>query len=121
MRDSSKKCPYCQRTTRVLNGAALLGPNGDPHKNYIVCTYCDAWINCLPGTEHAGGTIADKDLRQLRRQLIKAFESASGIGRRYTREELKKKLRKNLGHTASPYWATADQCKALISEIDRIG
>lgn len=65
-------CPYCGNATKLVDDTYVYGvPYGG--KCYI-CEPCGAWVGCHKGTDKALGRVADKHLRELKRQAHDEFD-----------------------------------------------
>lgn len=65
-------CPYCGRPTRLVDSSVVYGRSYGCKCYY--CEPCQAWVGCHKGTDKALGRIADKYLRELKRQAHESFD-----------------------------------------------
>ena len=65
-------CPYCGAPTQLVDDAEIYGKSYGT-KCYI-CKPCEAWVGCHKGTTQALGRIANRELRELKRQAHEAFD-----------------------------------------------
>lgn len=65
-------CPYCGSPTQLVDDSEIYGQSFGT-KCYI-CRSCQAWVGCHKGTDKALGRIANKELRELKRQAHEAFD-----------------------------------------------
>ena len=65
-------CPYCGAPTQLVDDAEIYGRSYGG-KCYV-CKPCGAWVGCHKGTEKALGRVANKELRELKRQAHEAFD-----------------------------------------------
>lgn len=64
-------CPNCQKPTRLIDSKSLYGTS---HGLMYRCHPCDTHVGVHKGTTKPLGTPADLELRNLRRELHKAFD-----------------------------------------------
>ena len=65
-------CPYCGNPTKLVDDTEIYG------RSYGTSCYvgkpCGAWVGCHKGTDKALGRIANKELRELKRQAHESFD-----------------------------------------------
>lgn len=66
-------CPYCGAPTQLVNDTEIYGQSFGT-KCYV-CKPCGAWVGCHQGTDRAFGRVANKELRELKREAHKAFDA----------------------------------------------
>lgn len=68
-----KICPYCHSKTRLVDASVLYGHAYEGTWRYL-CSGCDAHVGTHKGTKHSLGTVAKKELRDLRSELHHCFD-----------------------------------------------
>ena len=68
-----EKCPHCGNEVEIIENSAIYGRSyGDWPWSYH-CSYCDAYVGMHPFTNLPLGTLATRELRELRKQVKKVF------------------------------------------------
>lgn len=86
-RTDAPACPYCERTARLVNGHAIY-PQAGPwlgRKPFWLCSGCNAYVGCHPGTTRPLGRLANAELRRWKIEAHKAFDplwKSGGMTRR---------------------------------------
>ncbi len=79
-------CLYCGKRAELVNGATVY-----PHieilhaKMFYLCSPCDAYVGCHPGTNKPLGVLANAETRKARSEAHKYFDALwrnVAIGRR---------------------------------------
>jgi len=67
------KCNYCERNAEWVENKVIYGRNYG--KSYMIwfCKNCDAYVGCHKNTKEALGTLAKKELRNLRKEAKSLF------------------------------------------------
>ena len=65
-------CPYCGAPTKLVDDTEIYGRSYGT--SCYVCKPCGAWVGCHKGTDKALGRIANKELRELKRQAHESFD-----------------------------------------------
>lgn len=69
-------CPYCGAKAKLLNGMSVYNGRIDLMEKYFyVCNPCDARVGCHPKTKKPLGSLAKKNLRDLRVKAHAAFDA----------------------------------------------
>ena len=69
------RCDYCERPAQLVTGAAIYTTRPDlHHKNFYLCTRCDAYVGCHGETERPLGRLANCELRLAKRTAHAAFD-----------------------------------------------
>ena len=90
-------CDYCGGVVIFTSNAAIYGREYGSGKCYK-CTACDAYVGVHNGTEIPLGRLANKELRELKKQCHNLFDLAwKGRSKRITRAEAYKRLASLLG------------------------
>lgn len=86
-------CPYCKQETELVESTQVYG--GDYGTMMYVCWDCGAHVGCHKGTIEAKGRLANKDLRQLKKQAHEYFDElwkSKKMGRNQAYKWLSKQL-----------------------------
>lgn len=76
MGSTGMRCPYCGSTV-ILRSADGIYRNNKDHTMLYVCSkypVCDAYVRTHPGTSIPVGTLANRDLRALRKEAHQYFD-----------------------------------------------
>lgn len=74
-KQSPPDCPYCGKRTHLTDGAKVYPRRPDlANKLFYLCTPCDAFVGCHPGTERPLGVPANAALRSARQAAHRAFD-----------------------------------------------
>lgn len=70
------RCPYCGGRVELRSADGIYHENAHNAMLYVCTNYpeCDAYIRVLPGTTIPVGTMANRQLRSLRRQAHESFD-----------------------------------------------
>ena len=72
-------CPQCHSKALLRPASVIFGDKApDPAARYYICArypVCDCYVGVHPGTDRPMGTLADKALRQKRRQAHAVFDA----------------------------------------------
>ncbi len=69
---AGKICPYCGRQTELIDSAEVY--HGYSFGPIYICSLCDAYVGCHPGTTKALGRLANAELRYWKHQAHEAFD-----------------------------------------------
>lgn len=106
-------CPYCGKEAIWWDNKRIYGKNfGKSYKCYL-CKDCDAYVGCHNNTKVPLGTLANKDLRNLRRQAHALFDPLWKTGK-MTRKEAYKLLDDHFGREIHIGESDNAQCMAII-------
>ena len=109
------KCPYCEKEAEWVENKEIYGRNfGKSYMSYL-CRECDAYVGCHNNTEEPLGTMADRELRELRKKAHKLFDP-TWKGTDVTRGKAYQNLKELTGveHIA---WANKDECQIVIDTL----
>ena len=72
----SGRCPYCGSTVTLRSADGIYRDNSAEAKLYVCSKYpeCDAYVRVIPGTSTPVGSMANGDLRALRREAHRHFD-----------------------------------------------
>ena len=62
---SGKLCPYCKKETEYKDSSIIYGKS---YGMVYICSTCDAYVGVHKGTDKALGRLADKKLRELKKE-----------------------------------------------------
>ena len=69
------RCTHCEKPARLVSGITIYPGRQDLAKNYYwYCKPCGAYVGCHPDSIKALGTLANKDLRRMRKKAHDAFD-----------------------------------------------
>lgn len=69
-----KTCRYCRQPAVLSRFGADSYPYGRDYGPVWVCTPCDAWVGCHPGTVNPLGGLANAELRAAKQAAHAAFD-----------------------------------------------
>lgn len=106
------KCPYCKTEAVWCENKVVYGRNYG--KSYMIwlCPKCGAYTGCHQNTKQPLGTMANKELRELRVKCHELFDKIWKSGET-TRKNAYKLLEEKTGikHIA---WANEKECELII-------
>ncbi|MNW28155.1 hypothetical protein D3C74_49700 [compost metagenome] len=114
------KCDNCGSEVEMVSSREFYGV--DYGNNVYRCTSCDSYVGTHRNSSIPLGTLADAELRSLRRECHQLFDPVWKIGnvkrsRAYKWLALKMKLPKEKAHIGM---FNKDQCRRLIDILDEI-
>ena len=76
MGSTGMRCPYCGSTVILRSADGIYRSNKDHTMLYVCSKYpvCDAYVRTHPGTSIPVGTLANRDLRALRKEAHQSFD-----------------------------------------------
>lgn len=110
------QCPYCGKEAIWCENKEIYGKNyGDSVMCYY-CKECDAYVGCHKNTSTPLGTMANKELRELRKQCHLLFDPLWKSGK-MSRKKAYKYLEEKTGlkHIA---WCNEEECKKILTIIN---
>lgn len=66
-----KLCPYCHKQTTLSDSSIIYGKS---YGMIYICFKCDAYVGCHKGTTNAKGSVANEELRKLRKKAHELFD-----------------------------------------------
>ena len=111
-------CPYCGNEAPWVENKVKYGRNYGKSYMCYYCEPCDAYVGCHENTRRPLGTMANKELRQLRIKahvVVDWFWKFGGMTRKQTYAMLSERFGKEF-HVGE---ADIEMCKKIIS-IKRI-
>lgn len=109
---SSPLCQYCGLPSILVGGQAVY-PKFPAwwERFFYACPPCDAYVGCHPGTKVALGTLANAELRAMRKRAHRAFDRTWKGGDR-SRSQAYKWLANQLG-------ITSQQCHVAMFDVQQ--
>lgn len=107
-------CPYCGRPAEWVPNAEVYGrPYGASYMIWL-CRPCEAWVGCHKNTREPKGTLAKKELRDLR---IAAHDHIDPLWRdgRYQRRQVYAALNRWFGQIIHIGESDEDMCKRILA------
>ena len=105
-------CPYCGKEAEWVENKEVYGRNYGKSYMMWLCRECDAFVGCHNNTKHPKGSLAKRELRELRKECHRLLDPQwKEVGR--SRAETYAWLVKNTGvqHIGE---ADIDECKSVI-------
>jgi len=87
-------CPYCDNEANWCENKEIYGINYGKSYMLYLCKPCDAYVGCHENTEKALGTLANKELRILRKEAHGIFDPKWKNNQYTTRKQAYKILSK---------------------------
>jgi len=111
-------CPYCNKEAKFCENKEIYGKNYGKSYMCYYCAGCNAYVGCHQNTDKPLGTIANKELRDLRKKAHSLFDPM-WQGGKMKRKEAYKLLEEKTGvkHIS---WTDIDSCKKLINQLSKI-
>lgn len=115
-------CSYCNKPATCVSSRVVYGGNSNYGMIWI-CLDCEAWVGCHKKTNEPLGTLADAELRHLRRETHEFFDPLWKIGSsrwKYPRWSAYGRMQLCLGktkETAHIAMLNLKECKQLIQHI----
>jgi hypothetical protein len=68
-------CPYCLKPAKLVGGNVIYPHRHDLFdKKFYLCSPCNAYVGCHPGTDKPLGRLADKELREAKSAAHRVFD-----------------------------------------------
>ena len=112
-------CPYCNKEALYLTSEQFYGR--DFGTNLYVCFDCDARVGTHERTKKPLGTMATKELRELRKQCHSLFDKMWKSGK-LTRKQAYKWLQESMEISKSKAHIgmfDEEQCKKLLTILEK--
>jgi zinc-finger-containing domain len=93
---NGKVCPYCRKNSIFIDSKEIY--NGKSYGMIYICRPCDAYVGVHKGTTKALGRLANKQLRQLKKEAHFYFDQI-WMKKRVARKQAYKMLARYLGIT----------------------
>ena len=120
----SGRCPYCGSSIQLRSADGIYRENNKDTMLYVCSKYpvCDAYVRVMPGTKTPIGSLANGNLRALRREAHQYFDRLHQTGimsRKEAYEWLAGMLQTPLSQTHIGYLGEY-YCQRVIEESKRI-
>lgn len=110
------KCNYCNQEAQWVENKAIYRKNYG--KSYMIwwCKPCDAYVGCHNNTKDALGSLANKELRELRKEAKQLWIVKNNIDWQNSTSKKNgyRELRKQLGYDFHFGESTLEECKQII-------
>lgn len=110
------KCPYCKKEAIWTSNEVVYGRRYGKSYMCYFCKDCDAYVGCHQNSRKALGTMANKELRNLRMQ-VHAMIDPLWKSKQYSRGMVYARLRDAFGKDVHTGEADIETCKELIKTI----
>jgi hypothetical protein len=114
------KCQYCQKEAEWVENKEIYGKNYGKSYMMWLCKDCNAYVGCHNNTKKPLGTLANEELRTLRKQAKDLFIQKKLDGD-WSNRELKSKayqfLKDVFGKEFHFGESTEQECKEIINLI----
>lgn len=112
-------CPYCQKKARWCDNAERYGRRYGTSYMCYWCKDCDAYVGCRNNTKQPLGTMADKELRELRMTAHGLFDPMwKGGG--MSRTEAYNFLKNNFGREIHMGESDVKTCREIINFLQSL-
>ncbi len=111
------ECPYCHREAEWVENKEIYGKNYGKSFMCYYCKDCDSYVGCHNNTRKPLGTMANKELRDLRiecHSVIDPLWKTGEIGRK----ELYEKLSNWWGKEFHIGELRENECKRFLGEVN---
>jgi len=109
-------CPYCKKVAVWCNNKERYGKQyGDSYMCYW-CKDCDSYVGCHQNSKKPLGSMANKELRQLRIQCHSLIDNLWKNGK-MSRKEMYRMLSDKFGRTVHIGWSREEECREIISKL----
>lgn len=106
-------CPYCQNPAKWVNNQEVYGKQYGKSFMCYWCKPCDAYVGCHNNSKKPLGTMANKQLRTLRRKAHAHVDPLWQDGR-MTRKEMYSSLNQIFGYEVHIGASDIELCKAIL-------
>ncbi len=109
-------CPYCKKNAKWCENKEKYGRNFGKSYMCYWCKDCDSYVGCHENTRRPLGSMANKELRQLRMKchdLIDKFWKEGNMNRK----EMYRMLNEKFGRTVHIGWSNEEECREIIKEF----
>lgn len=113
------KCPYCSKKAIWCANERIYGRRYGRSYMVYLCEDCDAYVGCHNNTKKSLGTMADRELRMMRRQVHEVLDPLWQYDH-YTRDEVYKRLADAFGEEVHVGQSDMQRCQELIDKIPNL-
>lgn len=112
-------CPYCNKEAVWTENKAMYGRNYGKSYMCYYCKPCDAYVGCHNNTEKPLGTMANRELRKLRKKVHNTIDHYWKSGK-MRRSYVYNLLNNHYGRSVHVGESDVEMCKDLILNAERI-
>lgn len=117
------KCQYCNNKAEWVENKEIYGRNYGNSYMIWLCRPCDAYVGCHKNTRNSLGTLANKELREIRKKAKGRFITRFMDGDWNDKDKKKRayKIIRNLfGYKFHFGSSTVEDCQRIINFIDSL-
>lgn len=107
------KCPYCDNDAQWVENKEIYGKNYGKSYMMWLCKPCDAYVGCHHNTKSPLGTLANRELREWRKQTHKAIDPFWKEGL-MSRKRLYQLMEEHFGEEIHVGESNIQRCKEII-------
>jgi hypothetical protein len=114
-------CPYCNKKAEWVENKEVYGRNVGKSYMIYLCKDCDAYVGCHKNTRRELGSMANKELRELRTRVHDIIDPLWIYRRdkKAWRTKVYEKLNKWWGGEFHVGWLRENDCKYVIENLER--
>jgi len=112
-------CPYCKKEAEWVENKEIYGKNYGKSYMCYLCRDCNAYVGCHNNTICPLGTIANLELRELRKKAHQVFDILWKTDK-FLRKEAYKLLSNEFGEEIHIGKSDIERCKQIIEFIDKL-
>jgi len=112
-------CPYCSNPAEWVDNAEVYGRSYGKSSMIWLCRPCGAYVGCHNNTTKPLGTLANKELRDLRKKAHEAIDPIWQSGKK-KRKEVYIWLMEKFGREIHIGQSDIETCKAIIEYVKTI-
>ena len=109
-------CPYCWKEPVWVENKVVYGKNYGKSYMMYYCKKCDAYVGCHNNTKEPLGTLADAELRDLRKQVHNLIDPLWQSGE-VRRRDIYQQLSDYMGFSFHTGEATKEDCLKVINDL----
>lgn len=106
-------CPNCNKPAPWVENKEMYGRNYGKSYMCYYCKPCDTYVGCHNNTRQPLGTMAGKDLRDMRRKVHAKIDPLWRSGE-HSRGHVYSAISKSLGYTYHTGESNMDTCKRIL-------
>lgn len=110
------RCPYCGKEAEWVSNEVVYGRRYGKSYMCYYCRDCDSYVGCHNNTREALGTMANRELRQLRIQAHAVFDPLWKTGK-MSRQKAYKYLNGLFNKKIHIGQADEETCRAIIQKL----
>lgn len=109
-------CPYCKTEAVWCENKEIYGRNYGKSFMCYLCKSCGAYVGCHNNTRKPLGTMANKELREMRMKVHGYIDPLWKTGY-YSRGGLYQRISRALGYTYHTGEADIETCRKILSMV----